>query len=377
MSTKLRAVMIVGTRPEAIKMAPVFHECQRRSDEVDAIICLTGQHREMLQQVTDYFGIDARVDLRLMQPEHTLAELTARCLRGIDGLLVRFSPHCVVVQGDTTTTMAASLAAFYRRVPLVHVEAGLRTGHLDMPWPEELNRRVTGMTAALHCAPTQRAADNLLAEGCAKESVHVTGNTIVDALLWTLERERARSERWEKKYVAFGDRPVVLITGHRRENFGRGLQNICSAIADLARRFGDVQFVYPVHLNPRVQRPVNEMLGGYANVYLSAPVSYPEFVWLADRSKLIVTDSGGIQEEAPTLRKPVLVTRQLTERPEAVEAGAAELVGTAPERIIERVAALLTDDAEYARRQVDANPYGDGRSAPRIVELMLSRGWQS
>jgi len=368
--------LIFGTRPEAIKMAPVVHECLRRADRVEPIVCLTGQHKEMLAQVTDYFGIQADLDLELMQPNQTLASLTARCLTGIDEAIVRFQPDCVVGQGDTTTVMAASVAAFYRRIPFVHVEAGLRTHDLQAPWPEEFNRRVAGIVAALHCAPTQRAAEALLAEKTNPATVHVTGNTVIDALLCATQRERSHDAPWGKKYANLGERRMVLITGHRRENFGAGFEAICGAIARLADRFADVEFVYPVHLNPNVQGPVYRVLGDRQNIHLVPPAPYPEFVWLMDRSSVILTDSGGVQEEAPSLHKPVLVMRDTTERPEAVEAGAVELVGTSAERIVERLSMLLTDEQEYRRRQIDTNPYGDGQAAQRIVELMLQQGWE-
>jgi UDP-N-acetylglucosamine 2-epimerase (non-hydrolysing) len=356
-------------------MAPVVSECRRRSDLVDAIVCVTGQHREMLAQMIEYFGIGVDEYLELMTPNQTLAGLTARCVERIDDVLRRRRPDCVVAQGDTTTVMATSLAAFYRGVPFVHVEAGLRTGNLEAPWPEELNRRIADMVATLHCAPTSRAADTLLAEGVSPKSVRVTGNTVIDALLATLHRERANGEVWERKHAVLKDRPTVLITGHRRESFGQGFENICQAIAALADRFAHCQFVYPVHLNPNVQEPVHRMLGGRENVYLIEPVPYPEFVWLMDRSKLILTDSGGVQEEAPSLRKPVVVMRDTTERPEAVEEGAARLVGTSTETIVESVSTLLSDPAEYAASQIDHNPYGDGHAAERIVDWMLVREW--
>jgi UDP-N-acetylglucosamine 2-epimerase (non-hydrolysing) len=375
--SKLRPLLIFGTRPEAIKMAPVVQECRRRDTLIEPIVCLSGQHREMLAQVNDYFGIVADLDLELMQPNQTLSELTARCLQGVDAALVRYQPDCVVAQGDTTTVMATSLVAFYRGVPFVHVEAGLRTGNLHAPWPEELNRRVASIVTALHCAPTRRAAENLLAEGVRADTVHVTGNTVIDALLWSLERERTRSGHWSQIYDFLGDRRMVLITGHRRESFGQGFQDICRAIALLAERFADVQFVYPVHLNPNVQEPVRRLLGNRKNVHLTVPAPYPEFVWLMDRATVILTDSGGVQEEAPSLRKPILVMRETTERPEALEAGAVELVGTSIDAIVRGVTTLLSDAAEYARRQIDVNPYGDGRAAGRIVDLMLNQGWSS
>jgi UDP-N-acetylglucosamine 2-epimerase (non-hydrolysing) len=358
-------------------MAPVVRECLSRPNELETIVCLTGQHREMLQQVTDYFEIHADVDLQLMKPNQTLAELTARCIQGLDQTIEQVKPHCVVAQGDTTTVMAASLAAFYRRIPLVHVEAGLRTGNLMAPWPEELNRRITGITASLHCAPTDRSAANLLSERVDPSTVHVTGNTVIDALLWAVDRERAQDALWREKYSALRDHRMVLITGHRRENFGQGFLDICQAIRLLSEKYPRVEFVYPVHLNPNVQGPVHEILGQRPNIHLVPPAPYPEFVWLMDRSTVILTDSGGVQEEAPSLRKPILVMRETTERPEAMDAGAVELVGTSREKIIDRVSLLLDDPVEYAHHQIDKNPYGDGLAAERIVDLMLRQEWQN
>ena len=374
--SKLRVLLTFGTRPEAIKMAPIIHECRGRCDQIDTIVCATGQHREMLDQVIEYFGIEVDRDLDLMSPRQTLADVTARCLTGLDAVLAEHQPDCIVAQGDTTTVMAAALAAFYRRVPLVHVEAGLRTGNLQAPWPEELNRRIASLTATLHCAPTNLAAENLLREGVSAESVVVTGNTVIDALLWTVARERGHGSPWREKYAALGDRRMVLITGHRRENFGDGMEQMCTAILILARRFADVELLYPVHLNPNVREPVGRLLSGQANIHLGEPAPYPEFVWLMDRSTLILTDSGGVQEEAPSLRKPVLVMRETTERPEAVEAGAVELVGADVFRIVDRASLLLSDRAAYSLHQIDRSPYGDGRAAPRIVDRMLRQGWQ-
>lgn len=372
---KLRVMLTFGTRPEAIKMAPLVHACHRRADLLEAIVCTTGQHREMLDQVTGYFGVKVDCDLALMTPNQTLADFTARCLKSLDVVLAEYQPDCLVVQGDTTTVLAAGMAAFYRRIPLVHVEAGLRTGNMQAPWPEEFNRRVAGLVAALHCAPTAWAADNLLREGVAPERVYVTGNTVIDALLWTVARERKRSGFWQKKYAFLGRRPLVLITGHRRENFGEGLERVCTAIGILAKRFPEVEFLYPVHLNPHVQEPVQRLLSGRKNVYLQPPAAYPEFVWLMDRATLILTDSGGVQEEAPSLRKPVLVTRETTERPEALQAGAIALVGTEVKRIVEQTSLLLSDAEIYRQRQIDRNPYGDGHAAEHILELMLQQDW--
>lgn len=363
-------MLVFGTRPEAVKMAPVVRACQARADAIEPLVVVTGQHRQLLDQIDGYFGIRPDVDLELMRPDQTLADLTARCLQGIDAVLREQRPDCLVAQGDTTTVMAAALAAFYQRIPLVHIEAGLRTGNLQAPWPEELNRRIASLVTTIHCAPTHRAAENLLAEGVPAGAVHVTGNTVIDALLWTVERERAGSGPWQQKYAFLADRPLVLITGHRRENVGPGFERICQAIGEAAQRFPDVEFLYPVHLNPRVREPVHRLLGARSNIHLTEPAAYPEFVWLMDRSYLILTDSGGVQEEAPSLKKPVLVMRETTERPEAVESGAAELVGTDAARIVDRVSLLLTSPAAYAGRQIAENPYGDGHAAERIVELM-------
>ncbi|MDB4614476.1 UDP-N-acetylglucosamine 2-epimerase (non-hydrolyzing) [bacterium] len=369
----VRALIVFGTRPEAIKMSPVVHECQRR-DDIETVVCLTGQHKEMLEQVTDYFGITADEHLNVMSPNQTLATLTARCVERIDATLEKVKPDCILAQGDTTTVMAASLAAFYRKVPLLHVEAGLRTGDLYAPWPEEFNRRVTSIVAAIHCAPTERSKNNLLNESVDPATVHVTGNTVIDALLWTVDRERKNSDAWKKQYSWLKDR-MVLVTGHRRENFGGGFRNICAAIKKLATAFPDVDFVYPVHLNPNVQGPVSELLSGLGNVHLLPPKAYPEFVWLMDQATVLLTDSGGVQEEAPSLRKPILVMRDTTERPEAVAAGAVELVGTQTQRIVDAVTLLLTNNTEYERRQIDSNPYGDGQASIRIADLIARQAW--
>jgi UDP-N-acetylglucosamine 2-epimerase (non-hydrolysing) len=367
-------LFVFGTRPEAIKLAPVVLACTQCDGVARATVCTTGQHREMLAPVMQYFDVAADVDLALMQPNQTLADLTARALTGVRGVLVDLRPDCVVVQGDTTTAMATALAAFYERVPVVHVEAGLRTGNLLAPWPEELNRRIVTLAAGLHCAPTQRAAVALAAEGVSTARIHVTGNTVVDALISTLARERRNDARWRQKYAELGDARLVLITGHRRENFGGGLERLCQALLQLSAQFPDVQFLYPVHLNPNVQAPVRAALSGRTNVHLAPPAPYPEFVWLMDRAALILTDSGGIQEEAPSLGKPVLVMRDSTERPEALASGLVELVGTCAERIVERVGQLLAEPPDRALRST-ANPYGDGHAAERIVQLIAERAW--
>lgn len=368
----IRAFLVMGTRPEAIKMAPVIRACQQNS-QIDPIICFTGQHREMLAQVADYFQIQPNIDLDLMQSNQTLTRLTSRCLDGLDGAIDRFQPDCIVAQGDTTTVLAASMVAFYHKLPFVHVEAGLRTGNMYSPWPEEFNRRLASITASIHCAPTQRSADNLLAEGVASEGVHVTGNTVIDSLLWTVEQERNRDNIWREKYAMINNRELVLITGHRRENFGEKFESVCRAIAQLASEFPETCFLYPVHLNPNVREPVYRILGKKPNVFLTEPAQYPEFIWLMDQAKLILTDSGGVQEEAPSLKKPVLVMRDTTERPEAVDAGAVRLVGTDEKHIVENSRELLSNPESYAKCQIDKNPYGDGKASEKIVELILAK----
>jgi len=369
------ALIVLGTRPEAIKLAPVIREAIR-NDKVEPIVCSTGQHREMLAQVLDYFEVTPDFNLELMRENQTLAGLTSRLMTSLQDVISDTTPDCVVAQGDTTTVMTAAMLAFYNRLPFVHVEAGLRTGNLQAPWPEEYNRRVAGMTASVHCCPTQKSADNLLAENVTPDAVHVTGNTVIDALLMTRDRERANGEKWEQKYDFLGDRRLVLITGHRRENFGEGFAHFCHALADLAKAYPDTQFLYPVHLNPNVQKPVHDALGQVRNIHLTDPASYPEFIWLMDRSYMIITDSGGVQEEAPSLKKPVLVTRDVTERPEAVSAGAVQLVGTAYNRITSAATTLLSDADAYQRHQIENNPYGDGHASERTVQLIANRAWE-
>ncbi len=367
-----RMLCVFGTRPEAIKMAPVVLAAQR-DRRVKSIVCSTGQHREMLDQVVRYFGIRVDRDLNLMQPNQTLSDLTARCLQMLSATIAETKPDCVVGQGDTTTALCASIAAFYARIPFVHVEAGLRTDSIDSPFPEEFNRRVCSLTTALHCAPTEAARQNLLREGYATDDVVVTGNTVLDALQLAVTQERLNSGMWIEKYPDIAGRPMVLITAHRRENHGDGIRNLCTAIGRLADMFPQVQFVYPVHLNPKIRGPVFEILSGRKNVHLIPPADYPEFIWLMDQATLILSDSGGVQEEAPSLRKPVLVTRNSTERPEAMDAGATKLIGTDPDRVVREVRELLTNHEAYAAMQIDSNPYGDGRAAERIVELVLNR----
>lgn len=371
-TTPIRLMCVFGTRPEAIKVAPLILAAQRRSD-IDIIACSTGQHREMLDQVTDHFGIRPDVELKLMEPGQTLTALTSRCLSALGEAVTEHQPHCILGQGDTTSAMCAGMIAFYNRVPFVHVEAGLRTADINSPFPEELNRRICSLVTALHCAPTQTAADNLLQEGYPEEDVIVTGNTVIDALKWTVEKERTDGGRWRDKHPNLADGRMVLITAHRRENHGDGIRDLCRAIRQLAEQFPNVKFVYPVHLNPNIQQPVREALDGLPNVYLIAPAEYPEFVWLMDRATLIVSDSGGVQEEAPSLKKPVLVTRDSTERPEALDVGATRLVGTDTQRVVDEVTRLLNDKAAYAAMQVNQNPYGDGNAADNILQLIIDR----
>ena len=368
----LRMLCIFGTRPEAIKMAPLVLAAQRHP-KVTPIVCLTGQHREMLDQVVKYFGLRVDHDLNLMQPNQTLSELTARCLQMLTGVISETKPDCIVGQGDTTTALCASMAAFYARIPFIHVEAGLRTDSIDSPFPEEFNRRVCSLTTALHCAPTEAAQDNLLREGYSPNDVVVTGNTVLDALKLSVQQERANSSTWIQKYPDIAGRPMVLITAHRRENHGEGIRNLCSAIGQLADMFPKIQYVYPVHMNPNICGPVHEILAGRKNVHLIPPADYPEFIWLMDQATLILSDSGGVQEEAPSLRKPVLVTRDSTERPEALAAGATRLVGTDPVRIVREVCELLTNRDAYTAMQVDVNPYGDGKASERIIDLACRR----
>ena len=354
-------------------MAPLVRECLQRPDEVSPIIAFSGQHQEMLASVADYFEIQPDIELNVMVPGQSLAELTARCLTALDSTIAQHRPDCIVAQGDTSTAMTAAMTAFFRGIPFVHVEAGLRTGDLSAPFPEEYHRRVASLTTSLHCAPTPGSADNLLREGIEEANIRVTGNTVIDALLATRDRELARSEYWSHRHAYLANREVVLITAHRRENHGDGLAQIFAAIRNLAQRFPQTAFVFPLHRNPQVMLPAQQILGNLPNVHLLEPLSYPEFVWMMNRSRVIVSDSGGVQEEAPSLGKPVVVTREVTERPEACEAGALVLVGTNAGLIEREVATLLTDSTAYRAMQIDHNPYGDGLASQRIVDWMVER----
>jgi UDP-N-acetylglucosamine 2-epimerase len=369
-------MVVFGTRPEAIKMAPVV-AALRATDGIETLVCVTAQHRQMLDQVLDLFGLVPDDDLDLMAPGQSLPDLFARILTGMTVVLEARRPDLVLVHGDTSTTLATALAAFYARVPVGHVEAGLRTGDLQAPWPEEANRRLTAPIAELHFAPTMRARDNLLGENLPAVGIHVTGNTVIDALLAVVGRIKAEPALADSLAARFpfldpGKR-LVLVTGHRRENFGQGFEQMCLAIRDLAER-GDTQLLYPVHLNPQVQAPVNRILGGVAGVVLMEPQDYLPFVYLMTRAHLILTDSGGIQEEAPSLGKPVLVMRDTTERPEAVEAGTVRLVGTDRARIVAEATRLLDDAGAHATMARANNPYGDGRAATRIAGIIAGTG---
>ncbi len=376
-----KIAVFVGTRPEGIKMAPVIKALQQAED-FEPVVISTGQHREMLDQVVEIFDLQVDEDLAVMLPNQTLATLTARLMEKIDATLQSYQPDMALVQGDTTTVLTAALACFYRRIPLGHVEAGLRTGNLQSPFPEEANRRLAGVLANLHFAPTSVSRDNLLAEHVDPVSVVVTGNTVIDALLLELSHQNSEDgaircqidgslSQWLPN--DWRQRPYVLVTGHRRENFGEGFLQICQALSTLARRFPDHRFIYPVHLNPNVQQPVNEILSGIDNVLLIPPQGYRNFVALMAGARMILTDSGGVQEEAPSLGKPVLVMRDTTERPEGVDAGTVKLVGASAERIVEETTRLLTDEQAYSEMANARNPYGDGTAAQQIVSAI--RAW--
>jgi len=369
----MRVLSVFGTRPEAIKMAPVVLALAER-EGVTSKVCLTGQHREMLDQVMATFAITADYDLAVMQPEQTLSNIFALVLTGLDPILAQFQPDFLLVQGDTASSTAAALAAFFRGIPVGHVEAGLRTGNLRSPWPEEANRRVTAVVTSRHYAPTERARDALLKEGYPPNNVIVSGNTVIDALLHVARAVTARGpvrEQLDRTFSWLDPRKrMVLVTGHRRESFGAGFARICDALRTIAHR-SDLEIVYPVHLNPNVRKPVFERLSGLRNIRLIEPLDYQQFVYLMTRSHLILSDSGGVQEEAPSLRKPVLVMRDTSERIEAVEAGVARLVGTDPAAIVAAVNEILDDENAYARMASGANPFGDGRASERIVKDLM------
>ncbi|CBJ83288.1 UDP-N-acetyl glucosamine-2-epimerase [Xenorhabdus bovienii str. Jollieti] len=369
----MKVLTVFGTRPEAIKMAPLVHALAKDA-AFDAKVCVTAQHREMLDQVLHLFDITPDFDLNIMKKGQDLTDITCRILEGMKPVLEEFKPDVVLVHGDTATTMATSLAAFYQRIPVGHVEAGLRTGDLYSPWPEEANRKIAGHLAMYHFAPTENSQNNLLKESISENSIFVTGNTVIDALLWVRDRivsDDALSGQLAKLYPFIDpNKKMILVTGHRRESFGGGFERICEALAQVARAHPEVQVVYPVHLNPNVSEPVKRILHDMDNVILINPQDYLPFVYLMNHAYMILTDSGGIQEEAPSLGKPVLVMRDTTERPEAVDAGTVRLVGTKTQTIVEEVTRLLTDDIAYQQMSRAHNPYGDGQACQRILEAL-------
>lgn len=379
----MRKIMLVfGTRPEAIKMAPLVRELQKYPKDYETVVCVTGQHREMLDQVLRIFDIKPDYDLDIMRQGQDLYDVTAKVLLGMREILKEAAPDMVLVHGDTTTSTAAALASFYQKIPVGHVEAGLRTHNIYSPWPEEMNRQITGRIASYHFAPTSLSRQNLLDEGVPENRIHVTGNTVIDALHWVVERIKddkeldckLENQLREAGYNVGRDRRLVLITGHRRENFGKGFINICNAIKTLSVRHPEVDFVYPMHLNPNVRKPIHEIFGedlsNLDNTFFIEPLEYLNFVYLMERSHIVLTDSGGIQEEAPGLGKPVLVMRDTTERPEALEAGTVKLVGTDYSKIVDNVSVLLEDSSAYEKMSRAVNPYGDGKACGRIVSIL-------
>ena len=372
-----KILLVFGTRPEAIKMAPLVKALQKDTEHFETRVCVTAQHRQMLDQVLEVFGITPEYDLNIMAPNQDLYDITAKVLLGLREVLKDFRPDTVLVHGDTTTSMAASLAAFYMQIPVGHVEAGLRTYNMLSPWPEEMNRQVTDRICTYYFAPTEQSRANLLQENIDAKKIFITGNTVIDALLMAVDiisttagvKEKMAKELQEKGYTV-GDREYILVTGHRRENFGDGFLHICKAIKELAALHQEMEIVYPVHLNPNVQKPVYELLSGLSNVYLISPLDYLPFIYAMQHSTLLLTDSGGVQEEAPSLGKPVLVMRDTTERPEAVEAGTVKLVGTNAEAIVSNVTALLLDKEMYKRMSETHNPYGDGQACERIIAAL-------
>ena len=372
-----KILLVFGTRPEAIKMAPLVKAFQKDTEHFETRVCVTAQHRQRLDQVLEVFGITPEYDLNIMAPNQDLYDITAKVLMGLREVLKDFRPDTVLVHGDTTTSMAASLAAFYMQIPVGHVEAGLRTYNMLSPWPEEMNRQVTDRICTYYFAPTEQSKKNLLQENIDEKKIFITGNTVIDALLMAVDiisstsgmEEKIAKEFQEKGYTV-GNREYILVTGHRRENFGEGFLHICKAIKELAALHPDMDIVYPVHLNPNVQKPVYELLSGVDNVYLISPLDYLPFIYAMQHSTLLLTDSGGVQEEAPSLGKPVLVMRDTTERPEAVEAGTVKLVGTDAEAIVSNVTALLQDKEMYKRMSETHNPYGDGQACERIMAAL-------
>lgn len=387
-----KIMLVFGTRPEAIKMAPLVKVLQNHNDSFDVVVCVTGQHRELLDQVLKVFDIQPEYDLNIMAKGQDLYDITSRVLLGMRSILNEAKPDIVLVHGDTTTSMAAALAAFYQQIPVAHVEAGLRTHNIYSPWPEEMNRQLTGRIASLHFAPTALSRENLLEENVAEDKIHVVGNTVIDALHLALKQIKENKHIEEQILTTLNstgiqnplldswknsNRRLVLITGHRRENFGDGFMHICCAIRDLARKYPWVDFVYPMHLNPNVRKPIHEVFGTeykeeFSNLYFIEPLDYLPFIYLMDHSHIVLTDSGGIQEEAPGLGKPVLVMRDTTERPEALDAGTVKLVGTDYDKIVKEVSLLLDKEEAYMAMSKAVNPYGDGCSCGRIANILKS-----
>lgn len=377
-----RVMLVFGTRPEAIKMAPLVKEFESHPSEYETIVCVTGQHREMLDQVLHIFEIVPDYDLNIMKQGQDLYDVTARVLIGMRDVLKKAKPDVVFVHGDTTTSTAAALAAFYQQIPVAHVEAGLRTHNIYSPWPEEMNRQLTGRIATFNFAPTTLSRSNLIAEGIEEDKITITGNTVIDALYWVIDKIKNSPSLNDaladllrhNGYDISRNRRIVLITGHRRENFGDGFLSICNAIKDLTRRYHDVDFVYPMHLNPNVRQPIHEVFGSdlskLDNMFFIEPLEYLSFVYLMEKSRIVLTDSGGIQEEAPGLGKPVLVMRNTTERPEALSAGTVRLVGTDYNKILNEVSILLDDDIHYETMSRAINPYGDGQACRRILQQL-------
>lgn len=367
---KKKCLLVFGTRPEAIKMAPLVKGLQNEVSDIEVKVCVTAQHRQMLDQVLDFFEIIPDYDLNLMRPGQNLYQLTADVITGLKPILEGYKPDYVFVHGDTTTSTASALAGFYAGAKVCHIEAGLRTYNKYAPFPEEMNRQITGRLADIHLAPTERAKMNLYSEGI-EQNVFVTGNTVIDALLYATEKLKNYSDNEIKELeeIVNTDKKIILVTGHRRENFGDGFVNICNAILEIAKE-DNVEIIYPVHLNPNVSDPVHSILGNQPNIKLIPPLAYPAFVWLMERSYLILTDSGGVQEEAPSLGKPVLVMRETTERPEAVKAGTVVLVGTDKDKIVKNVKLLLNDSKFYDKMQKTLNPYGDGQAVKRIINFL-------
>lgn len=367
-----KILIIFGTRPEAIKMAPLVKAFQKEKTSFETKVCVTAQHRQMLDQVLDFFDIQPDFDLNLMKPNQNLYTITADIIVGLKSVLEDFKPDFVFVHGDTTTTMAASIAGFYSGAKVCHIEAGLRTFDKYSPFPEEINRQVTGRIADLHFAPTETSKENLLKENISEKNILITGNTVIDALLESANRVETIEDEEIKQLKSLVDssKKLILVTGHRRENHGEGFINICKALKEIAVNNADVQLIYPVHLNPNVQKPVYEILSGVENIHLIEPLSYPAFVWLMKYSYLIITDSGGVQEEAPSLGKPVLVMRDTTERPEAVAAGTVILVGTDTQKIINECEELLKNTEKYQKMSALHNPYGDGKACERVVNFL-------